>query len=84
MDTRDSMPIYRRSITQCQNYLVMTAGMQRNENEMMFVRPPVYTLCMRNCTDESTGNNEVTLKMKHTTEWVRTSNPVISSPARYV
>ena len=30
------------------------------------------------------GDDAVALTMKHTPEWVRTSDPVIRSPARYL
>ena len=37
-----------------------------------------------NLAQASAGDNEIKLMMEDDPEWVRTSNPVIRSPARYI
>ena len=46
-------------------------------------RPPLCTLFRLNWAKQTPGNNEAKLITKLAPEWVRTSDPVIRSPARY-
>ena len=51
--------------------------------EMMVFRPLLCTLFRPNWAKADAGDNEAKLMTKLAPEWVRTSDPVIRSPARY-